>query len=126
MGCGEAGAWRRVLAGLGLLAASTAGGAACPEYDERVDQIGRAPAVLPELSGIAASRRHPGVYWAHNDSDRPLVLYALRESGELLASFPLRGARAVDPEDVAVAPCRRDDPRSCVYLADTGDNGQHR
>ncbi|MGH7896284.1 MAG: hypothetical protein ACREQL_16580 [Candidatus Binatia bacterium] len=101
---------------------STATSAGCPAYAERAEETGHVPAVLPELSGLAASRRHPGIYWAHNDSGHGLVLYAIREDGALVAAFSLRGGSAVDPEDVAVGPCASGSTRSCVYLADTGDN----
>ncbi len=115
--------WTRVVvAGLALLALPSAAAAgACDAYDDP-RETGRLPAVLPELSGLAASRRHAGVYWAHNDSGHDLALYAIRENGTLVASFPLRGASAVDPEDIATGPCAAGSPRSCVYLADTGDN----
>jgi len=105
---------------LALPSAAAAG--ACDAYDEHPQEMGRLPAVLPELSGLAASRRHAGVYWAHNDSGHELALYAIRENGTLVASFPLRGASAVDPEDIATGPCAAASPRSCIYLADTGDN----
>ena len=32
-------------------------------------QTGTVPAELGELSGLAASARHPGIFWAHNDAD---------------------------------------------------------
>ena len=35
---------------------------------------------LPEASGLAVSRRTPGVLWSHNDSGEPLV-FALTEKG---------------------------------------------
>ena len=40
-----------------------------------------AGAVLRELSGFAASRIHPGIFWAHNDSGNAPALYALRADG---------------------------------------------
>ena len=49
------------------------------------------PKVLDELSGIAASRRHPGIWWAHNDSNNVGTLYAIDETGTVRATFPLRG-----------------------------------
>ena len=33
---------------------------------------------IREASGIAASRRHPGIFWVHNDSGNPPSLFAVR------------------------------------------------
>lgn len=75
---------------------------------------------LGELSGFAASRRHPGVLWAHNDGgDRP-ALYAVSTHGKLLAVVRIRGVSNVDWEDLALI---ERDGRSLLLIADTGDNG---
>jgi hypothetical protein len=105
---------------LGRLAG--AGDGACDVYSDRAIQTGRTPRALSELSGMAASRRHPGIYWAHNDSGHELTLFAIRETGAIVATFVVRNVRATDPEDIAVGPCAPNDRRTCVYLADTGDN----
>jgi hypothetical protein len=90
--------------------------------------VGIAPAVLPELSGLAASRRNPGVYWAHNDSGNALVLFGILETGEVVARYPLEGVAAQDVEDIAVGGCGPDAPAgaTCVVLADVGDNSVDR
>ncbi len=110
-----------LLAGLAVPRADGAPGG-CETYDDRPIETGHTPAALPELSGLAASRRHPGIYWAHNDSGNAFVLYALRESGTVVASFTILGVTAVDPEDVGVGPCARSARRTCIFVADTGDN----
>ncbi|MFL5347191.1 MAG: hypothetical protein ACJ8AT_20605 [Hyalangium sp.] len=90
-------------------------------------QTGTVPAGLSELSGLAASARHPGVFWAHNDSDNAFRLYAMEDSGKIRATFTLTGATAKDLEDIAVGPCEpRAEAPPCVYLADIGDNFQQR
>lgn len=101
-------------------------GAGCPVYASPATPVGSPPAVLPELSGLAASRRHPGVYWAHNDSGNAFELYALAADGTLLQTFSLTGATAVDIEDVAVARCDPTSTAWCIDLADVGDNGASR
>lgn len=73
---------------------------------------------LPEASGIAASRRTPGVFWAHNDSGKPIV-YALDTNGAVIGRVLITGARVEDWEDIAVGPCAHG---SCLYVADIGDN----
>ncbi len=85
-------------------------------------KVGEVPEPLPELSGLAASRAHEGLYWAHNDSGHALELFALRHTGELAARFEVTGAQGTDVEDVAVGPCVTVPSGTCVFLADIGDN----
>lgn len=73
---------------------------------------------VPEASGLAASRRSPGVLWSHGDSGAP-ILIALDGRGAQKGKVRLNGATLVDWEDVAVGPCGS---ASCVYAADIGDN----
>jgi hypothetical protein len=100
--------------------------APCLQYQPKPVRVGRAPAELPELSGMTASRRHPGVYWAENDSGNPFELFAMREDGTLVARFPLTGGTNVDCEDLGIGPCQRDHKQTCLYLADIGDNLERR
>ncbi len=73
---------------------------------------------VPEASGVALSRRTPGVAWTHNDSGKPIV-YALSDKGAVLGSVRVTGAEVVNWEDIAVAPCPSG---SCLYIGDIGDN----
>jgi hypothetical protein len=118
---------RAVLLAIAALAWTTspapAGEAApCQRWAAEARRTGTVPKVLGELSGIAASRRHPGIWWAHNDSNNAGTLYAIDDTGRARRAFPLRGLRPRDAEDVAVGPCGPRDRRSCIWLADTGDN----
>ena len=86
-------------------------------------QTGLVPDELRELSGLAASARHPGVFWAHNDSDTAFRVFAIEDSGKIRATLTLTGASPADLEDIAVGPCEPGrEGASCLYLADTGDN----
>ena len=78
---------------------------------------------LSESSGVAASRRQPGILWTLNDSGRGPWIYATDTLGRALGAFEVAGARNVDWEAIALGPCGR---RDCVYIADTGDNAQDR
>ncbi len=80
---------------------------------------------LAESSGIAVSRRHPGLLWTHNDSGDGPFLYATNLRGDNLGVYTVTGASATDWEDVAPGPC----PNAagwCLYIADTGDNLERR
>lgn len=78
---------------------------------------------ITESSGLAASTRHPGVYWTHNDSSpdgspSPYLYAVDGETGETLATITLAGdgVAARDVEAVSVGP---DDT---LYVGDIGDN----
>jgi hypothetical protein len=91
----------------------------------RTGTFARSP--VTESSGVAVSRRHSGVLWTHNDSNDGPNLYAVTQRGELLATVRVVGARAVDWEDIALGPCpARWAGRTCLYVADTGDNQEQR
>jgi hypothetical protein len=77
---------------------------------------------LPEASGVAASRRTPGLFWAHNDSGGP-VIFAIDAGGAVKGRVRVTDASVDDWEDIAVGPCAEG---SCLYIADTGDNGGER
>lgn len=77
---------------------------------------------LPEGSGVAASKRTPGRFWAHNDSGQP-VLIALDAKGTVLGSVRMSGAEVEDWEAIAVGPCPAG---SCIYVGDIGDNDAER
>ncbi|RKH42290.1 hypothetical protein [Corallococcus llansteffanensis] len=89
-------------------------------------KTGAVPKQVPELSGLAASQRHPGIFWGHNDSNNAFELFALDETGAVKATLTLTGADPRDIEDVAVGPCAPGEKATCVFLADTGDNFERR
>jgi hypothetical protein len=77
--------------------------------------IGRLDEAIREASGIAASRRHPGVFWVHSDSGNPPVLFAVKRDGSLVARYRV-GAPNIDWEEIAI------DDAGHLYLGDTGNN----
>ncbi len=102
----------------------------CLLYGEP-QRSGQVPLVLAEMSGLAASARHEGVLWTHNDSGNSFRVFALDASGKVLATVSLTGLEPkdmarMDLEDIALGPCAPDAARSCLYLADTGDNFERR
>jgi hypothetical protein len=77
------------------------------------------PRIL-ESSGLALSRRHPGVLWTHNDSGGGPQLYAVGSDGRTLATLTLAGVTARDWE--ATAAGRDDRGRPALFAGDIGDN----
>ncbi len=79
------------------------------------------PAVLTEVSGIAASRSQPGVLWVHNDSGGAAAVYAVNTAGDLLGTYTLSGTVNRDWEDIAIGP-GPDPDRDYLYVGEIGDN----
>ncbi|MGK2949018.1 MAG: hypothetical protein ACSLFP_10615 [Acidimicrobiales bacterium] len=80
---------------------------------------------LVEVSGLAASRAHAGVLWAHNDSGAEAVLHALGPDGAALGAYAVPGATAVDWEDLAVGP-GPEAGAPVLFVGDVGDNEAQR
>jgi hypothetical protein len=79
------------------------------------------PVMLPplhEASGLAVSRRTPGLLWSHNDSGSAAVLFALDASGTVRGRVRVP-IRTRDWEDVSAGRCGGS---NCLYIADIGDN----
>jgi len=111
--------WRAALLALCCLAAvaETPFGAG-----EVAGEVARRP--IAEASGLAASRRHPGVLWTHNDSGDQARIFAIGRDGRLLAICTLVGAEAQDYEDIAIGP----GPiagMDYLFVGDIGNNRAH-
>jgi hypothetical protein len=77
---------------------------------------------LDEVSGIAASRQHPGILWLIDDSGADATLHATDTTGANLGTWTVRGAENRDWEAIALGPCPTGD---CLYIGDIGDNRSH-
>lgn len=97
---------RTLLLALALLTGCGAVGNPGPRY--------RNP--IREPSGLVASRRHPGVFWTHNDSGDDARLFATRRDGRLVGNYFVENATAIDWEDIAI------DEAHNLYVGDIGNN----
>ncbi|GGU08095.1 hypothetical protein [Actinomadura citrea] len=75
---------------------------------------------ITESSGLAASARHRGVVYTHNDSGGVPKVYALGPDGRVAAVLTLAGAGARDWEAMAIGKDGRGRP--AIFVADIGDN----
>ena len=93
-----------------------------PAAAEDITEVCRFPAgVLPEISGMTYSQRHPGVLWVHNDSGGGPVIYALDSATcQVRATVRVSGIEARDLEAIASGRDRRGRP--VLWLGDIGDN----
>ncbi|MCF1596751.1 WD40 repeat domain-containing protein [Streptomyces muensis] len=73
---------------------------------------------ITESSGLAASRRHPGIYWTHNDQDEGAYLYAVDSAtGETVARITMTGVGTPrDVEAISIGPDNE------IWVGDIGDN----
>jgi hypothetical protein len=76
---------------------------------------------LEETSGLVASDRYRGYYWAHNDSGHPAKLFLLDSMALTRATFPISGAKNRDWEDITRLTL---DSVSLLFIGDIGDNKQ--
>lgn len=77
-------------------------------------------AAIRESSGLVASRRHPGIFWTHNDSGDAPRIFAITAEGRLVAEFRVEGAMHRDWEDITA------DRDGNLYVGDFGNNGNRR
>ncbi len=81
-----------------------------------LERVGRlAHPAIGEASGIVKSRKHPGVFWVHNDSGNAPRLFAVRRDGSLIREYLVKIPN-VDWEDIAV------DNAGHLYLGEIGNN----
>lgn len=97
----------------------------CPTAGSGVTIGVVAPADLTEISGVAVSRRQPGVLWVHNDSGAGATVHALSELGDERVRYELASAKANDWEDIALGPYPGAEG-DFLYLGDIGDNDRKR
>jgi len=70
---------------------------------------------VEESSGLSCSLSMVGVCYTHNDSQDKARIFAVDTTGKLLAEIRLKGVRARDWEDIAIA-------GNYLYIGDIGDN----
>lgn len=96
-------------------------------HQDKVDSIGLICHLknleVVESSGIAPSRRSPGVYWTHNDSGDSARIFAFDLSGKDMGTFTIHGVQAIDWEDMASATLKG---KAYLYIGDIGDNARKR
>ncbi|MDQ3432337.1 MAG: hypothetical protein M3467_08980 [Actinomycetota bacterium] len=99
--------------------------------------IARLPA--PEGSGVVASRRFPGVFWAQQDSGRGdrTMLWAFKveagqitplRDGQIFVPFPIWSGGIInhDWEDIAISGSHDPAGKGVIHIGDFGNNGLRR
>jgi hypothetical protein len=121
--------WKLAAAVVCVMGALFAVAALSPSNAAGPCTVVQGPTLLPDIreaSGLAVSRRRPGLLWTHNDSGNEPDLFALDASGEVLGTVRVP-IRTRDWEDISAASCKPFDlaqgrPDACLYIGDIGDN----
>jgi len=92
-----------------------------PEIGERRDFGELSYDKLNEVSGIAASRKNPGIFWLHNDSGDGNFIYAINSTAQLVGIYEVIGAKERDWEDIAIGPGPAEG-QQYLYIGNFGDN----
>jgi hypothetical protein len=97
----------------------------CPVFGDTVTLGTIVSDQIHEASGLAASRKHDGIFWTHNDSGNTARVFALRSDGSVATEVHLKDAdqkdiEATDWEDIAMGPFNL--VGNALFVADTGDN----
>lgn len=71
--------------------------------------------LIPEVSGMADSKKIPGYLWTQQDSGNPPLIYLIKHDGTITDSVLIEGASNRDWEDMTLADGN-------IYVADIGDN----
>ncbi|OWF42238.1 uncharacterized protein LOC110461383 [Mizuhopecten yessoensis] len=80
-----------------------------------------------KTSGCAASRKHPGILYIHNDHHHAgATIFAINATtAQVVGSITLTNAVNSDWEDIAVGPCPTREGVSCVFIGDIGTDKGH-
>lgn len=97
----------------------------CPSFADPVKTGVLESKWIDDISGVVASQRQPGVFWAINDKGAGPLLLAFDRLGHDLGRFELVGAQNRDWEDLALEPSP-DGVADVLLIADTGDNARSR
>ncbi|MBE7324282.1 hypothetical protein IEQ44_06425 [Nocardioides sp. Y6] len=87
--------------------------------EARVERTIKGKAIT-ESSGLARSTYSRPVLFTHNDSGDSARVFAVSKAGRTRAVLRLKGASAVDWEDISTG------PEHSVWVGDIGDNGRSR
>lgn len=76
---------------------------------------------IKEASGLASSKKNPGVLWTHNDTNNKNRIYAMSGSGKHLGIYNVKNTSDRDWEDIAAGP-GPESSKWYIYIGNIGDN----
>jgi len=111
-----------VIAAVSLLFANTVLAGLCRNWSQGTVIGTLDHTIIPEASGMAASRKFPNRLYHINDSGGGPFFYITDLRGNHTQSVRIKGfdASHADFEDLSLGPCSPD--KSCLFIGDIGDN----
>lgn len=85
------------------------------------EALGECDKKLEEVSGLVASLKNPGFFWAINDSGNDAKVFLINDKANIVFTCELSGIENRDWEDIAVGP-GPEDSKNYIYVAEIGDN----
>ena len=79
------------------------------------------PGIIDEASGIADSKKNPGLLWVEQDGGNPPEVALLSYNGIIQKKIYLKGLQNRDWEDIAIG-SGPDPGENYIYIAEIGDN----
>lgn len=115
----------RLAAALACALALPAGAqaAVCPKWSAAEDFGTLDTSLVNEASGLDISDRFPNRLYHNNDSGDGLRFYVSDLTGGNTRAIDIEGDKPLDVEALSLGPCG---PKTCLYLADMGDNPARR
>ena len=91
----------------------------CDKYLPAISDSKIQSGEMKEISGIASSRKNPGVYWVHNDSGSDASIYAVDEEGKYISKIFMK---EVSVKDVRIFQSVNVRLENIALHNDTGNN----
>lgn len=114
-----------ILFATALLTTAQVQAALCPTWEEP-KTIGKIDtSAMPEASGLAASKLHPGRLYHVNDKGNAPAIYVTDKAGKISQrfEFTLTNSATSDTESLGYGPCSG---KTCLFIGDIGDNNSNR
>jgi hypothetical protein len=93
----------------------------CAQWD-KPSKVGEHSKEILEASGVATSINKKEYYIWLNDSGNPELLFASKSNGIITKTVKLSNFTNYDFEAVEQGPCPSDKKKSCLFVADIGNN----
>lgn len=116
---------RMTIIALALFASIQAHAALCPTW-EQPTTVGKIDtSAMPEASGLAISKTHPGRLYHINDKGNSPTVYVTDKAGKISQQFEisLANTATADTESLGYGPCAA---KTCLFIGDIGDNNSSR
>jgi hypothetical protein len=97
----------------------------CPKWAEAVRQGDLDSKTLDEASGLSISRSQESFYHMNDSGTKP-EFFVTKPDGSQLRKVKIDDYKPLDPEELTMGPCPLAKEKTCLVIADIGDNLKRR